>query len=83
MGIRHAKTHTLREEVFDETRAKVLLSQNPRSPSLPKLSRQGRDRGIQFLESSLKSWDTPTITGYLRLGNPAITSKNSSIPIEA
>ncbi|GKA96217.1 copia protein [Tanacetum coccineum] len=44
MGIRHAKTRTLRGEVFDETRAKVWLSQNLRSPSLPKLSRKGRDR---------------------------------------
>ncbi|GJX57499.1 reverse transcriptase domain-containing protein [Tanacetum coccineum] len=34
-------------EVFDETKAKVWLSQNPRSPSLPRLSRQGKDHGLQ------------------------------------
>ncbi|GJV60346.1 hypothetical protein Tco_1466446, partial [Tanacetum coccineum] len=27
MGIRHAKTHTLRGKVFDETRAEVRLGQ--------------------------------------------------------
>nr|GEX35687.1 hypothetical protein [Tanacetum cinerariifolium] len=33
------------------------LNQNPRSPSLQKLSRQGRDRGTRFLKSYLKSED--------------------------
>ncbi|GKB56040.1 hypothetical protein Tco_0912226 [Tanacetum coccineum] len=81
MGIRHAKTLTLRGKVFDETRAKIRLIQvnHPRYPSLSKFSRQDRERGIQFLESSLKTWDTPMITGicdrprYPRLGNPEIS----------
>nr|GEZ09408.1 hypothetical protein [Tanacetum cinerariifolium] len=60
MGIRQAKTHTLRGEVFDETKAKVWLNQNPCSPSLPKLSCQGYLRlgnstiTSRILRSSLK-----------------------------
>ncbi|GKB85132.1 ribonuclease H-like domain-containing protein [Tanacetum coccineum] len=40
-------------DVFDETKAKVWLSQNPRSPSLPKLSRQGRDRDSKVSRDTL------------------------------
>ncbi|GKA06413.1 hypothetical protein Tco_0685637 [Tanacetum coccineum] len=74
MGIRYAKTLTLRGKAFNETRANVRLVQvnHPRSPSLSKLSSQDKERGIQFLESSLKMRD---ITGYPRLGNPAITPR--------
>ncbi|GJS86304.1 hypothetical protein Tco_0752845 [Tanacetum coccineum] len=56
MGIRHAKTLTLRGEAFDKTRENVRLVQvnHLRSPSLSKLSRKDRERGIQFPKSSLK-----------------------------
>ncbi|GKC92962.1 hypothetical protein Tco_1158404 [Tanacetum coccineum] len=56
MGIRHAKTLTLRGEAFKKTRENVRHVQvnHPPSPSLSKLSREDRERGIQFPKSPLK-----------------------------
>ncbi|GKA67591.1 hypothetical protein Tco_0767508 [Tanacetum coccineum] len=42
-------------EVFDETRVKVWLSQNPRSPSLLKLSRQGKRQKAYTLARDLRT----------------------------
>ncbi|GKA61822.1 hypothetical protein Tco_0761341 [Tanacetum coccineum] len=53
------RPQTLRSKAFGETRAEVRLA-----PSLPKLSCQGKERGIQFLQSSLKMWDALTIIGF-------------------
>nr|GEV56615.1 reverse transcriptase domain-containing protein [Tanacetum cinerariifolium] len=45
------------QKAFDETRAKDWLSQNPRSPSLPKLSHQGRDHGRYVMKTIILNWD--------------------------
>ncbi|GKE99957.1 hypothetical protein Tco_0023308 [Tanacetum coccineum] len=81
MGIRHAKTLTLRGKVFDETWTKIRLVQvnHPRSPSLSKFSRQDRECGIQFLESSLKI-ERPLVTSTVFA---ATTLENTSFAYRA
>ncbi|GJZ34141.1 hypothetical protein Tco_0579577 [Tanacetum coccineum] len=75
MGIRHAKTLTLRGKAFDEIRAKARLVQvnHPQSPSLSKISSQDRECGIQFMESSLKIERPPITTTVFAATTPENT----------
>ncbi|GJW73226.1 hypothetical protein Tco_0132596 [Tanacetum coccineum] len=54
------------ESATRRPRAKVLLSQNPRSPSLPKLSRQDRDRDMAVDEVVSNNSKPPGFENFIK-----------------